>query len=409
MNINIKNNQFAKGSLIMVVGFNIYNVGQLIYHFIVARLLGKASYGDLATIITLLGVVAIIQMAAGLTIVKFIAAEKKPAQINNFVKWVFWWSLWLAAGLGLLTLIFSPVLVKFLNISQPQSVFLIGPILFFFFLANSNRSILQGLFKFDHYVGSLLVESLFKIVLTVILILVGWKVFGAMVAFLFAIFLSFIVTVFSIKKYLKGGRGLRPEIKPLLLYSLPVLLQGIALTSMYSMDIVLVKHFFSPDQAGIYDSMAILGRIVFFGTAPITNVMFPLVAKRHRDGEKYHTIFYSSLLLIIGIASFVTLAYFIAPKLIITLLLGKVYLEGAMILGWFGIVMLLLALAMLLTQFYLSIGKTKIVYLFILSAILQVILIWFNHPNLLTVVQMSIVSASLLDLILFVYFLIKVR
>ena len=64
---------------------------------------------------------------------------------------------------------------------------------------------------------------------------------------------------------------------------------------------------------------------------------------------------------------------------------------------------------MLFTQFLLSIGKTKIIILFALAALLQIGLILLFHGSLLTVIQMSIISASLLDIALLVYFVLKVK
>ena len=406
---SIKKNQFLSGSLVMVLGFNLSNFGQALYHFIFARLLGKVYYGDLATIITIAGIIGVIQMSFGLTIVRQIASSKSESKSSNFIKWIFLWSIIIGLAIGIVTEILAPFLSGFLKISQPEAVYLLGPLLFFFFIANSNRSILQGLLKFKSFVLSLITETFSKVLITLILVSLGFKLFGAMIGFLISIILSCLVTIYAIRSYIKGKRDKPPAIGPLFKYSGAVLLQGLALTSMYSTDLLLVKHFLTPLQAGLYASMAIMGRIVFFGTTPITNVMFPMVAKKHSNNESYHKIFYLSLLLVVSVALLITLFYFLLPKIAIMLLVGPEYFDGAAILWWFGISMTLLSLAMLLTQFFLSIGHTKVVSLFVMAAILQIILIWFNHQALLTVIQMSIISVSLLDLCLFVYFLRRVR
>jgi O-antigen/teichoic acid export membrane protein len=400
---------FLKGSAVMVIGLNLYNAGQFLYHLISGRLLGKVFYGDLATIITLLGIISVFQMAASLTIVRFIASEKDQKETDNFIKWVFRWSVIVGGILCLLTLLLGPILSGFLNLNQPAAVYLLGPILAIFFLANSNRSILQGLLKFDRYILSLLVESVFKISLTIALVLAGFAVFGAMVAFLIGSVASLLVTWVAISKHLKNTDKYRPDIKKLLKYSYATLAQGLAITSMYSVDLILVKHFLPSDQAGIYASLAILGRIVFFGVSPITNVMFPMVAKKHNVGEKYLHIFYLSLLIVVVISILVTSIYYLFPTLAIGILFGKEFLSGSPLLWLFGLSMSLLGLAMLFTHFYLSIGKMIPVIAFVLAAILQVVLIWFNHSDLFTVVKMTIISASLLDICLFVYFPYAIR
>lgn len=402
---NILKHPFFAGSLMMIVGGNLYNGGQFIYHFLAGRLLGKVYYGDLAVIISILGFVAIIQSSLGLTIIKFLTAQKDDESKANFIKWVYWWSIWIGVVVLVLFLILAPVLSKFLNINQPTAFYLLGPLLLFFLLAANGRFILQGLLKFDRYVLSLLTESVVKILLMIPLIIAGYAVFGAMTAFFIGVIFSFVVVKLSLSRYLSGTKGKRPKIAPLLKYSLATFAQGLALTSMYSTDLILVKHFFPAGQAGIYASLAILGRVVFFGASPITQVMFPLVAKRHSENGSYHKILYLSLLLIGSFSTVVTLFYFLFPKIPLGILYGAEYLEGMKLLWWFGIFMSLLAFAMLLTQYYLSIGKTKVPILFLLAAFLQIILIWFIHPTLLTVIQISILSTALLVLSLFIYFI----
>lgn len=391
------------GSLVMVVGNNIYNVGQFIYHFIAGRLLGKADYGDLAAIISILGVVALIQSSLGMVIVKYIASEKNENKIKGFIAWVNWWIIIVAIVTALILFILSPTLIKFLNIIQPSSMYLLAPLVFFYILATIGRSILQGLMKFNRYMASLLSETVIKIPLTFVFIYLGWATFGAVGALTVGVIVSFIIARLSLLSYLSNVSRQRPKMLLLLSFGSLILVQGLALVSMYSADLILVKHFFSPDLAGIYASLSVLGRIAFFCSAPITQVVFPLVAKRHATGEKHIHILILSLILTILMSSVVVIIFIFFPKIVINALFGQSFTEGAGMLWWFGVFMSLLAVAVLFTQYYLSIGKTKIVWLFVGASILQILLIWFIHPNLLAVIQLSIISVSLLVGSLFIY------
>lgn len=400
----IIDNPLFAGGMIMLVGANLASLGQFIYHIIAGRLLGKVYYGDIAAIFSILGLVAVVQMSLGLTIVRFVAAAKSQSGIANFTKWVHRWSLWVGVGIGIITLFLSPLLANFMNLQQPVAIYFLGPSIVFIIMINATRSVLQGILKFGKYVKSLLVETWLRLFLTIVFILLGWSVLGAAFAIFLGTALAFFFTRSSISNYLRGEKGERPNIAPLLKYSVPVLLQGFALTSMYSTDVVLVKHFFSPGDAGIYASLAILGRIVFYGTSPLTQAMFPLIAQRHSHGKPYHNIFYLSFLAVLGIAVIIVLFYLLFPRLAVNILFGPEFISGAPYLWWFGLLMGLLAVATLLVQFYLSIGKTKIVGLFVLAALSQAILIWFIHPTILRVVQISVILATLLVISLLVYF-----
>lgn len=401
---NLFKNQFVTGSFIMLIGSNFYNLGQFIYHFLAGRFLGKALYGDLASLISIMTYFGIIQLALGLTIVKFISSQKNKKKLVNYVKWFHFWGIILGVFLALIILLLSPFLSKFLNLQEARSVYLLPAVIFFFSIVYVHRSILQGLLKFERLVLSLMVESSTKIVLTLIFIMLGFAVFGTIGAILISVLLAFLITKNSLAFYLKGKGGEKPQIKPLIKYSLPVFLQGIALNSMYSTDLVLVKHFFTAQEAGIYSSLSVLGRIVFFASSPIIQVMFPYISSRFARGEPFHKIFYYSFFLTIFASSFILLIFIFYPKLVISILFGSQFTEGSPMLFLFGLFMALLGLNTLLIQYFLSINRLKVVILFVGAAFLQAVLIWFIHPNIETVIKMSILSSALLLALLFVYF-----
>ncbi len=395
---------FLAGSMLVLFGVNLYNFGQMIFHLIVGRLLGRTGYADIAVIVSILGIVIIVQQAFGLTIVKFISSDKNEKSIINFTRWVILWSLCLGIFLSLAFLALSPLLINFLHINQPNSILILSPTIILLVFLNTARSIFQGLLKFGSYVLVNLSEVVTKLLLSVIFILLGWEVFGVMVAIVIGVLCSSLLTYFLLTRYIVGKRDKPPDILPLFKYSVPVFFLSIALTSMCSTDIILVKHFFTADEAGLYAALAKLGSIAFFGAAPIASVMFPHISRNHSRGKSYNRFFYLSLLLVLAISIPVVVIYKIFPILVIKFLFGSQFIGGSEILWWFGIYMLLLGIVVLFLQFYLSVGKTKIVSLFVFAALLQAILIWFIHPTILSVIQVSIVSVTLLVVALLIYF-----
>lgn len=388
----------------MVIGTNIFNLSQMIYHFMSGRLLGAALYGDLAALISLVGVIGIIQIGINLTIIKYVASEKGDNEAHNFIKWIYKKSILIGLLVMVIVFITAPYIGSFLNISNILFIYLLAPILFVTIILSTERSILQGLLKFDRYILSLFADAISKISLTLVFFILGYALYGALLGFLISAGFGLWVAHTSLSKYLSGTVGRPPAISPLLKYSFIALVQGAALTSMYSTDLLLVKHFFSAKEAGIYAAFAILGRIVFFGTTPIIHVMFPVVAKRHNNGEKYQHILYLSLASIIIMIFAITALYFYWPSVFIGLLYGKSYLQGSGILWLFALFMGLLSVATLFTHFFMSIGKTEGVLPLVIAALIQAVLIWYIHPNITTVVTISIGTSALLVFCHLVYF-----
>lgn len=392
-------------NILVLTGINLYNFGQTIFQLVMGRFLGRSGYADIAVIISILGMVIIVQQAFGLTIIKYVSVGRNEKFVVNFTRWIFLWSFWLGIFLSLIFFVSAPFLADFLHISQLGAMLLLSPIITLLVLLNTARSVFQGLLKFVGYVSIHLTEVVVKLVLAIVFIFLGWAIFGVIVAIMIGVVASSLLAYLLLNKYMIGKRGKAPEILPLLKYSLPVFLLSVAMTSMYSTDIILVKHFFNADEAGLYAALAKLGSIAFFAAAPVASVMFPHITRNYSQRKSYSKHFYFSCLLVLTISILVVLVYKIFPLFVINLLFGSQFIGGVKILWWFGVYMLLLGLAVLFTQFYFAIGKTKIVLFFIIAAVLQAFLIWFIHQTLLEVIQVSILSISLLVTTLLVYFL----
>lgn len=395
---------FFSSSLIMILGSNLFNVGQFVYHFLVGRALGKEGYGEFAALISLIGIVGMIQFAFGLTATRLVATEKNKNVIFNFAKWINYWSIWLGLILSLVFLAFSSLISNFLSLKDTNTIFLLVPIIFLFTVTSSLRFLLQGLLKFGQVVISLISESIIKLIFTLLFIYLGWGLTGTVSGFLLGIVGGYLILNIFLKKYFKGKKGKRPNILPIFKYSSAVFVQSISITAMYTFDILLVKHFLSAADAGLYSSLSVLGRIVFFGISPITSVMFPLIARKHKLGQNYFNIFYFSLILIIGISLIAITFFYFFAELPILLLFGSNFLSGSSLLWIFGVYLALLATSVHISQFFLSINKTRIVYSIPIFLLIQIFLISFNHQDIKTVISLSLLSAALLLFFLLLYY-----
>lgn len=407
-NINkiIKNPLFS-GSAIMIVGSNSASALNYLYHLIAGRLLGPSFYGELASLISVIGLFGIIPSALSLVIVKQISSAKNEAQVNSLIGWFKTKMFTASLVFSFLILISSPFISSFLKIHKISYLMLVSLSFLFSLQALFNRSILQGLLKFKEMVISILVENASKLLVSTLLILFGLAVNGAILAFVIASFLGFLLTNHYIRIKNKKRFHTVTNLKPMLILTVPVLIQSISTTSIYSSDVVLVKHFFSSHEAGIYASLSTLGKIIFFGAGPISTVMFPLVSRQSAKGENYKKVLIYSLIATAVFATAVCFFYWFAPKFAINLLFGSSYLEAYKLLIWFGIFMSLFTLSFLLINFGISLGKNGIVIFPLVFALMQIILIYLLHKTLFMVVVISIVVNALLLLTLLIYLIFE--
>ncbi|MDP3974391.1 MAG: oligosaccharide flippase family protein [bacterium] len=393
------------GSAIMIIGSNSINVINYLYHLIIGRMLGPIGYGELASLISIIGLLGTLPGSVALVITKQISSTKNEQEANNLVKWFKKKILLMSVIFSFIVLIFSPLLTSFLNIRNVSYLILIAVSLLFTLQSLLNRAILQGLLKFKETIISILIENSSKLILSIALVYLGFQVGGIMLALVISGALGLYITVI----YLKIGSGSQneanfsPDTKSMLSFAIPVALQSLSITSLYSSDVILVKHFFPAQEAGIYAALSTLGKIIFFGAGPITTVMFPLVSQKKARGENYKKIFIYSFFATSLLAVSVLMVYWLFPFFAINILYGASYLGAANLLIWFGLFISLFTLSSLIINYGLSLGRSSIVILPIIAALAQIILIWLFHENLFTVIMISNLVTALLLIALIIY------
>lgn len=391
------------GSAIMVLGSNSINLLNYVYHLVLGRMLGPSFYGELASLISLIGLLGIIPASLSLVIVKYVSGAKDETEAAILIRWLKTKVFQVSLIFFIFIIVMSPALASFLHIDRLSYLFLIALSSLFSIQTLLNRSILQGLLKFKEMVLSVFLENGAKLLLSVTLVYLGFRVGGAMLAFVLAAILGFFVTNRYLKIKAKKESNMLLNLKPMFLFTIPVLIQSLALTSIYSSDLILVKHFFSSHEAGLYASLSTLGKIIFFGAGPIGSVMFPIVSKRQARGLNVKKIFLYSLFATTALSLSILMIYLLFPRFAVNLLYGSAYLESANLLIWFGIFMTLFTLSSLLINFHLSLNRTKVVMLPLLAAIVQIIVIWFYHQSLFEIVLISIAVTTLLLVSLLIY------
>ena len=379
---------------------NVINYG---YHLIMGRVLGPINYGVLASIFSILYLISVVPSSASVSIVKFISSAKGNDEVYSIYSSLARFVFILAGISSLVFMIFSPVVAKFLHIENFLIVTMVSFVLFLSLITLINQATSQGLLKFSGLVIPNLVSAVVKLGLGILLVILGWSVFGAIFAVVVGAAISYLYSRWFIKKILTGKNNKHFNLKPFFKYSIPVLVQAFAFTSLFTTDLILVKHFLPEFDAGIYAALSTLGKIIFFAVSPIVGTMFPIVAGRRSRGESYEKVFLLSFAMTLAISGLVVVFYWLFPNIAIGVLYGKAYLSAKSELVWMGIFILFYTLSFLLVSFSLSLGKTRVIYLPLVAALAQIPAIWFWHRNLLQIIQISLVLAAMLFFVLTIY------
>ena len=401
-------NPLARGSALMFIGSMIGNFANYIFNLLMGRGLGPEGYGTLAALVSVLIIVSVPAAAFSTTIVKFTADGKAGAE------WGLLALLFRRLGLVLTVIGFLTFLIFFfgqnligslLNIQRPVSLIILGLIFFITFPATLSGGILVGLQKFPFISFNSVFSSLSKLIFGIIFVYFGFGVEGAMLAIFISMFLPFIFSLYPLRFLFHEFREkVTIDWRPLIKYVFPALIATLGLNLLTTSDIVIVKKFFNPHDAGIYSALSLIGRVIFFASGPVTTVMFSLVAERKAGRQRYDHFLTASALALGGLSLAITLFYALFPEFSVRFFFGEKYISAAPYLWLFGLFITLFSLCNLFVNFFLSIKETKAAMLALPASFAQIILITLFHPNFLTVIEISTAVTAVFFLCLLVMY-----
>jgi len=380
------------GSIILLIGFNIFNALNFIFNLSMTRLLTLAEYGVLTTLINIIIIFVVFSESVQTVISRYTAKIKFKTNLKSLLKKTFYKAGKISFILFLFYMLLGLFLSSFLNIKY-SLILLTGVMLISAFFTAATRGILQGRKQFSSLGINMALEGTIKLVVGISLVIIGAGVFGAVFGIIIGAGVAFLFSLISIKDVLnsKEEKVKTPEIYN---YTKPVFITVLAVMLFLSFDIILARRFFSPDLVGAYAIASTLAKIIFIGTHPISKAMFPISAetKRKKDSEK---ILMSSLK-ILGVLILIPLIIiFFFSDSIIWIYSGKHIVEAASILFYLAIAASLLSLTNLILLYNLSLGKPKFSLALLTFVVIQAILLSLFHDTLLEFSLALVVSSAI--------------
>lgn len=397
------------GSGIVVIGNLFASFFNFLFNLFMSRSLSVTDYGVLASVLSLLAFPLLVSTSLGPVVVQFagnyFATGNFPLLRGLYIK-VKKLLFIVALILFVLFLFFISTVSNFFHI-QDKLILVVADFIMFFAIINViNISFIQAKLAFTFQVFVNLFNNVSKFIIGVVLVYLGYSVTGAVYAILIgtvcAYLFSFIQLKFIFDKKIPAPSV---ETKELFSYGIPASLTLLGLTSFISTDIILVKHFFDPHQAGLYAGLSLIGRVIFYVSAPIGGVMFPIIVQKYSKNENFTRTFTLSLLLVFLPSLFITIFYTLFPNFSILFFLKKhEYLAVSNLIMPFAIFIVLFSLLSIIANFYLSIKKTEVYIPVLLGAIAQAVLIFFYHQSFQQIITISVTITLILVLILLLHY-----
>lgn len=301
--------RILSGSVILLSGSGLATAINFAYNIAVARFLGPKGFGDATAVYTLLTLLSAVTLSFQIVSAKVVAQQKTPERKYAAYRGFHLGSWVCGLSAALLLLVFQRAITNYLNLPSPILIGLLAIGIAFYVPLGSRRGYLQGAYGFRRLATSLVLEGAIRLTGSLLMILLGFGVAGVVAANSAAVALAYLAIIPEVAARIPNPIRL-PRASRELMQAMVFFLGQVLINNC---DIVLVKHFFLAEEAGLYAAVAMVGRVIFSFSQAVVNSMFPLVAGTREEERKDLTVIATSLMLVLGIGSIMALALRLTP------------------------------------------------------------------------------------------------
>jgi O-antigen/teichoic acid export membrane protein len=398
----IRNSAFLRNNAVFFAGSLAVGALNYLYYPAMGRLLDTTSFGETQTLISLFLQAAILLSVMGLVAINVVANHRSDIERNRIVVEFEKLSFILSLGLLILTVVFGKVIANFFNFKDtlPFLLLILGlcasvPLTF-------RGAYLRGKQRFGLASGTNLISAGGKLLLALILVYLGFGTAGAIGGLVIAqVLASGLAWWWAAKQGLKVPNNkvlslpnfklLKPELK----YGGLVLVGSLIIVMQYSVDVIVVKHYFDAHTAGLYAGVATVARILFFVTASIALVLMPMVKITNSNTEN-RRILIKSLLLFTLVALPIVIIFIVLPEHAMLLLMGPNYSEVASLLPALGTAIFIVSALNVVVSYHLALRRYGLAAAMILGSFATYWLMFTQHQTLNNVVNNLLIGSAVM-------------
>jgi O-antigen/teichoic acid export membrane protein len=396
---------FSSGNVFMI-SMLLVNAGNYAYNLLLGRFLGPESYANAAILITFLLVLSFIGITFQIVTTKYVI-EIESQYKTRFIRLISLFSIIIGLIIGLFIFLNSDFLQIFLNTTNETlfKIFALGiPI---YFLLSVNRGIHQGENNMKMLSISYILEMISRFIVT-FLLLFFIKNKETSIIISIGILISFVFALFPVSKefFKQNFNPIQFNLKPILLFFTLTAFYEFSLIVINNSDIILVKKYFENHESGLYASLALIGRVVYFVTWIFVMIQIPKVIQLHKDGRDTTKVLFKNILFISSFSSIIVIFTVLFPKFVIFMMFGNEFLEIAPLLWKYALATSLFAVANVFSYYFLSLNNYIPVVLTSIFGFIQIYLITLYHNTLEEVVHVQIFAMLSLLILQIIYLII---
>ena len=304
----------------MLVSSGIVGGLNLVYNLAVAHELGASGFGHASAVYTVLMLLSSVHLSFQIVCSKLVARNKDLAGQIAIYRHLLRRAWTGAIGVGIVLIVSRALVSSYLNLPTTKYIVILAAAVVFYIPLGVRRGLMQGMYDFRNLALNFVLEATVKVGGAFLFMAWGWGVSGVIGA----------VVASDVLAYTFSSPAPTWMARPRIGLPFPVAFgEGLQASLFFAgqvvinnLDIVLVKHFFSDTEAGVYAAVALVGRVVYMLSWSVVSAMFPFSAGIRSNEKDGRRVLGTALALAAGISVLFTLGVWAAPAHLWHLLLG---------------------------------------------------------------------------------------
>ncbi|HLC55798.1 MAG TPA: flippase [Candidatus Nanoarchaeia archaeon] len=288
--------KIAKGAGIIIIGIFLSKILTFFYRIILARM-GASDYGLFSLGLAILGMISTIALLGFNTgIVRYVSYYKGKRDMER-VKGTIYFILKIMTITILLSMIILLIFPETISVNffHNKDLAPILRIMAFAIPPAVLSAIFLSLLRAHHNTkdwvySKLIFENLSKIIITIILLLLGFKIFGVVIAYILSVFGTLLFSFYFVKKKifseLKNVTSVSPPARELLNYSIPLLFNEIMVLILLWTDTFMIAYFLDVKLTGIYNVVIPIASLMHLFPYALMYLFLPVLTEVHSQDKR---------------------------------------------------------------------------------------------------------------------------
>ena len=290
-----KETSLIRESLLLSIIMGMANLANIFFQIIMGRWLTATDYGVLMAMI---GILYILNVPADSfrTVMAYFAAKYASGggdtrrQVTALYHHVMVRLSVVAVLIIVAVMVCSPWLIRIFHLEGPGPLYAAALVCVSTLAMTTFQGVLQGMERFGWYGVSMNCWFWGRLICSALLVYAGFRATGALCGMTVGALAGVIVPRVLLRRELFHGEVPREtaSLRPLYRYIAKVTLAYALFMMLANMDVLAVKHWFSPEVAGDFSRGAMLAHLIWLMPFPVVMAMFPklVISRNDRNARR---------------------------------------------------------------------------------------------------------------------------